>query len=177
MGFLGINKRKIEYNNALDAKRLSRSFKAAFEGIASTYKKEQNIKIHTVIALLVVIFGFFLKINYIEWLVCLVLIGFMLMAEFFNTAIEYVVDSISAQMDALIDGVCETPDGTSYKIVETCVPVPVTKEDFNNEKKFPLVFCPMDEDLGFREGVEAEISRYKNLLDDPKKIYCGESKL
>ena len=40
MGFLGINKRKIEYNNTLDAKRLSRSFKAAFEGIASTYKKD-----------------------------------------------------------------------------------------------------------------------------------------
>ena len=63
MGFLGIKKRKIEYNNTLDAKRLSRSFKAAFEGIASTYKKEQNIKIHTFIAISVIIFGFFLKIN------------------------------------------------------------------------------------------------------------------
>ena len=108
MGFLGTKKRKIEYNNTLDAKRLSRSFKAAFEGIASTYKKEQNIKIHTFIAILVIIFGFFLKINYIEWLVCLVLIGFMLMAEFFNTAIEYVVDLASPDIHPLAKAAKDT---------------------------------------------------------------------
>ena len=108
MGFLGTKKRKIEYNNTLDAKRLSRSFKAAFEGIASTYKKEQNIKIHTFIAILVIVFGFFLKINYIEWLVCLVLIGFMLMAEFFNTAIEYVVDLASPDIHPLAKAAKDT---------------------------------------------------------------------
>ena len=108
MGFLGIKKRKIEYNNTLDAKRLSRSFKAAFEGIASTYKKEQNIKIHTFIAILVIIFWFFLKINYIEWLVCLVLIWFMLMAEFFNTAIEYVVDLASPDIHPLAKAAKDT---------------------------------------------------------------------
>ena len=108
MGFLGFNKRKIEYSNSLDAKRLGRSFKAAFEGIYSTYKKEHNIKIHTVIALLVVIFGFFLKINYIEWLVCLVLIGFVLMAEFFNTAIEYVVDLASPEIHPLAKAAKDT---------------------------------------------------------------------
>ena len=108
MGFLGIKKRKIEYNNTLDAKRLSRSFKAAFEGIASTYKKEQNIKIHTFIAIFVIVFGFFFKINYIEWLVCLVLIGFMLMAEFFNTAIEYVVDLASPDIHPLAKAAKDT---------------------------------------------------------------------
>lgn len=108
MGFLGIKKRQIEYNNALDAKRLGRSFKAAFEGIYSTYKKEQNIKIHTVIAILVIIAGFIFKINYIEWLVCLVLIGFMLMAEFFNTAIEYVVDLASPDIHPLAKAAKDT---------------------------------------------------------------------
>ena len=111
MGFLGIKKRKIEYNNALDAKRLGRSFKAAFDGIYSTYKKEQNIKIHTVIAILVIIAGFIFKINYIEWLVCLVLIGFMLMAEFFNTAIEYVVDLASPDIHPLAKAAKDTTVG------------------------------------------------------------------
>ena len=110
MGFLDRFKKNknIEYSNKLDAKRLGRSFKAAFEGIASTYKKEQNIKIHTFIAILVIIFGFFLKINYIEWLVCLVLIGFMLMAEFFNTAIEYVVDLASPDIHPLAKAAKDT---------------------------------------------------------------------
>lgn len=109
MGLLDkFRKRKIEYNNSLDAKRLGRSFKAAFEGIATTYKKEQNIKIHTIISIIVLLGGIIFKINYIEWLVCLVLIGFVLMAEFFNTAIEYVVDLASPNIHPLAKAAKDT---------------------------------------------------------------------
>ena len=109
MGLLDkFRKRKIEYTNVLDTKRLGRSFKAAFEGIKATYVKEQNIKIHTTIAILVLIFGFLLKISYAEWLVCLVLIGFVLMAEFFNTAIEYVVDLASPNIHPLAKAAKDT---------------------------------------------------------------------
>lgn len=109
MGLLDrFHKRKIEYTNVLDTKRLGRSFRAAFEGIKATYLKEQNIKIHTFIALLVVVFGFLLKITYAEWLVCLVLIGFVLMAEFFNTAIEYVVDLASPNIHPLAKAAKDT---------------------------------------------------------------------
>lgn len=101
-------KRKIVYNSNLDTKRLGRSFKAAFDGIKVTYTKEQNIKIHTFVAILVVIFGFILKISYAEWLVCLVLIGFVLMAEFFNTAIEYVVDLASPNIHPLAKAAKDT---------------------------------------------------------------------
>lgn len=85
----------------LDKKRLVDSFRYAFFGIVEAYKGEQNLKIHTVIAVLVVIFGFVFKISYVEWLVCLVLIGLVLMAEFFNTAIEYVVDLASPDIHPL----------------------------------------------------------------------------
>ena len=109
MGLLDkFRKRKIEYTNVLDGKRLGRSFKAAFEGIASTYKKEQNIKIHTIISLIVIVGVIVFKINYIEWLVCLVLIGFVLMAEFFNTAIEYVVDLASPNIHPLAKAAKDT---------------------------------------------------------------------
>ena len=109
MAFLDkFRRRKIEYSNKLDIKRLGRSFKAAFEGIESTYKREQNIKIHSVIAIIVLIGGFLFRINYIEWLVCLVLIGFVLMAEFFNTAIEYVVDLASPDIHPLAKAAKDT---------------------------------------------------------------------
>lgn len=100
--------RKIEYSNKFSIKRLGRSFKAAFEGIGATYKKEQNIKIHTIMAILVIIFGFVLDISYAEWLVCLVLIGFIMMAEFFNTAIEYVVDLASPDIHPLAKAAKDT---------------------------------------------------------------------
>ena len=109
MGLLDkFRKRKVEYTNVLDAKRLGRSFKAAFEGISSTYKKEQNIKIHAIISMIVILGGIIFKINYIEWLVCLVLIGFVLMAEFFNTAIEYVVDLASPNIHPLAKAAKDT---------------------------------------------------------------------
>lgn len=85
----------------LDKKRLIDSFHYAFCGIVEAYKGEQNLKIHTVIAIFVVIFGFVFQISYVEWLVCLVLIGLVLMAEFFNTAIEFVVDLASPDIHPL----------------------------------------------------------------------------
>ena len=92
----------------LDKKRLTNSFKYAFEGILQAYVGEQSLKIHTVIAVLVIIFGFILKISYTEWLVCLVLIGLVLMAEFFNTSIEYLVDLTSPEIHPLAKATKDT---------------------------------------------------------------------
>lgn len=83
----------------LNHKRLINSFKYASSGITEAYEGEQNIKIHTTIAILVVILGFVLKISYIEWLLCVLLIGVVMMAEFFNTAIEYVTDIASPNIN------------------------------------------------------------------------------
>jgi len=101
-------RKKVKHKLRLDNKRLVNSFKYAFEGIKQTYIGEQNLKIHTFIAILVLVFGFFLKINYIEWFVCLILIGLVLMAEFFNTAIEYVVDLASPKIHPLAKAAKDT---------------------------------------------------------------------
>ena len=101
-------RRKVKRKLKMDNKRLVNSFKYAFEGIKQTYIGEQNLKIHTFVAILVIVFGFFLKISYIEWLVCLVLIGLVLMAEFFNTAIEYVVDLASPKIHPLAKAAKDT---------------------------------------------------------------------
>ncbi len=95
-------------NLKLDKKRLTNSFKYAFEGIVQAYIGEQNLKIHSVIACLVIIFGFILKISYMEWLICLVLIGLVLMAEFFNTSIEYLVDLVSPDIHPLAKATKDT---------------------------------------------------------------------
>ena len=90
-------KSKEKSNLKLDKKRLINSFKFAFNGIISAYKDEQNIKIHTVVAILVLIVGFILKLSRLEFIICLVLIGLVLMAEFFNTAIENAVDLVTLE--------------------------------------------------------------------------------
>ncbi len=95
-------------NLKLDKKRLTNSFKYAFEGIIQAFIGEQNLKIHTVIACFVILFGFILKISYAEWLVCLILIGLVLMAEFFNTSIEYLVDLVSPEIHPLAKATKDT---------------------------------------------------------------------
>ena len=101
-------RKKIKRKLKIDNKRLINSFKYASDGIKQSYKGEQNLKIHTFIAILVIVFGFFLKISYFEWLVCLLLIGLVLMTEFFNTAIEYVVDLASPRIHPLAKAAKDT---------------------------------------------------------------------
>lgn len=79
----------------LNKKRLINSFRFAIEGIKTAYKEEQNIRIHTIVAIVVIILGVLLKISSIELAICIILIGLVLMAEFFNTSIENMVDMIT----------------------------------------------------------------------------------
>ena len=52
--------------------------------------------------------GFIFKITYSEWLACLILIGLVLMAEFFNTSIEYLVDLVSPEIHPLAKATKDT---------------------------------------------------------------------
>lgn len=92
----------------IDKKRLVDSFKYAFSGIGQAYIGEQNLKIHTAIAILVLIFGVILRISRIEFIICLILIGLVLMAEFFNTSLEYVVDLASPSIHPLAKAAKDT---------------------------------------------------------------------
>lgn len=76
------------------AKKIINSFKYAGEGIISAFKTERNMKIHVVIMILVILAGIILKINQIEWFICIILFALVIGGELFNTAIETVVDMI-----------------------------------------------------------------------------------
>lgn len=99
---------KVKRKLKIDNKRLVNSFKYAFQGIRQAYKGEQNLKIHTFMAILVIVFAFFLKISYLEWITCLVLIAMVIMAELFNTALEYVVDLASPNVHPLAKAAKDT---------------------------------------------------------------------
>ena len=101
-------RRKVKHKLKIDNKRLTGSFKYAFNGIIQTFKGEQNLKIHILISILVIVWGFVLKIEPYEWYICLLLIGLVLMSEFFNTAIEYVVDLASPRVHPLAKAAKDT---------------------------------------------------------------------
>ena len=73
------------------------SFYHAFRGIATIFRSEINFVIQSVIALLVLAAGILLGITPTEWIIILLLIGMVLGAEAFNTAIERLCDAIDDQ--------------------------------------------------------------------------------
>lgn len=71
---------------------LWKSFSYAICGIIENIKRERNLKIHFAVMLLVVLFGFILKISLIEWLICFLLFQMVISLELMNTAIEVTID-------------------------------------------------------------------------------------
>ncbi len=73
-------------------KRFITSFKHSLDGLKYAYKYEQSMIIHLIVVILVVVFGVWLKISLMEWLLCFILIGLVLATELVNTSLEAVVD-------------------------------------------------------------------------------------
>ncbi len=94
--YLGIKEKNLMEKNKKDMKqrrkKLRNSFKFAFTGILTALKKEQNMKIHFTIMLIVIIAGFIFKLSAIEWIICIILFGLVISLELANTAIEQTVD-------------------------------------------------------------------------------------
>lgn len=82
-------------------KRLTNSFKYAFEGLIYAFKYEQNLTVHFTMMLLVIAFGFIFKISIIEWLVIFLIIGLVIATELINTSIEATIDLITDQTHPL----------------------------------------------------------------------------
>lgn len=77
------------------AKVLLKSFKYAFRGIRYLFG-ERNFRIHTIIAALVIFFGFIFQIDKYEWITILILIAFVLASEGINSSIERICDLIAS---------------------------------------------------------------------------------
>ena len=96
----------------LSIKRLRKSFGYAFKGIDDVIKHEPNMKIHVVVAIMVVIMAFILKVSIIEWIILVLLIGAVLAAETINTTIENLVDMYTKEYDEKAKIVKDTAAGT-----------------------------------------------------------------
>ena len=81
----------------------NRSFLSGFihalDGLQGALKTERSMRIHVVMALLVVVFGFLLGISLVEWMICITLFGLVMGAELGNTAIEHAVDIVCPHQD------------------------------------------------------------------------------
>jgi diacylglycerol kinase (ATP) len=76
--------------------RLVRSFGFAFAGLGHVLRTQPNVRIHLVVALVVLLAAVVLQVPTPELAILALTIGFVLAAETLNTAVEAAVDAIGA---------------------------------------------------------------------------------
>lgn len=81
-------------NKSFLYKRL-KSFKYALRGFSGVAITQPNFIIHLIAIAVVFVVGYFMKISLMEWGLVVLAIGLVLIAEIFNTAIEWLGDLIS----------------------------------------------------------------------------------
>lgn len=69
--------------------RLLESFGYALAGIWSAIKSERNFRIHLAAMVVAILLGLYLELSMTAWGLIVFAIGFVLVAELFNTAIEH----------------------------------------------------------------------------------------
>jgi diacylglycerol kinase len=83
--------------------RLRASFRYAFAGLRYLVHSQPNARIHMAIAMAVVFVGAWLGLPLHDWAVIALVVGLVLMAEAFNTALEAVVDLCSPEPHPLAE--------------------------------------------------------------------------
>jgi diacylglycerol kinase len=78
------------------------SYRYAMRGIWLALRHERNMSFHLVATVAVLIVNYVLGISQTEWLITLMLIGMVLTAEIFNTAIEKLADRVTRNHDPMI---------------------------------------------------------------------------
>lgn len=88
---------KVRLNKPFKNKNFLDALKNSIKGIITAFVMERNIKIDCVIAILVIVFAFIIKLNYIEIIAVIFAIAIVLTAEMFNSAIENIVDLVTEE--------------------------------------------------------------------------------
>lgn len=77
------------------------SFRYAFQGWSHVLRTQQNMWIHSAIAIAVIIVGLWVHLPPRDWAVIILTAGLVFSAEFINTSIEAVVDLASPESHPL----------------------------------------------------------------------------
>ncbi len=80
-----------------------RSFGYSLAGLRIVWKEESNFRLAVVCGILTILAAAILQISKVEWLVVFLCIGFVLMAETLNTALEEFCDMVKNDPDPHIE--------------------------------------------------------------------------
>ncbi len=80
----------------------AKSFAYAINGLRILIKTQHNMWVHLVITLLVLMLGAVFKVSATDWVLLIISITLVWLAEALNTAIEFLADAVTLEHNALI---------------------------------------------------------------------------
>ena len=84
-------------------KKRIKSFYFAFKGLGTLLKTQHNSWVHLLATVLVIVTGLVYSISNIEWVLIIISISMVWMAECLNTAIEFLADHSTSEYHVLIE--------------------------------------------------------------------------
>jgi len=95
------HEKPVKMNHKMGRERLTDSFRYASQGLKFAFDNEQNFRIHVVTAFVALFAGIIFALSLMEWVILVVLMGLVLAAELFNTALEATIDLFSRDIHPL----------------------------------------------------------------------------
>jgi len=86
----------------IDPRRLNTSFAHALRGVKVVFMQEQSFRIQVVVAVLVLLSAWLVKLTVSEWIILLLLIGSVLALELINSILERVVDTFKPRIHPVV---------------------------------------------------------------------------
>ena len=77
------------------------SFNYAFEGIIHVLRTQRNLRIHFLIAVVVIVFALIVNVTKLELIALLISITFVLISEMLNSAVEAAIDIATTSFDPM----------------------------------------------------------------------------
>ena len=81
--------------------KLFSSFKYAFTGIGHVIRDQSNMRIHLFVSVIMVMAGFYLDFNYLDWSIFVLTAGAVIGMEAMNTSVEELVNLVSPERKIL----------------------------------------------------------------------------
>jgi len=78
--------------------KIIKSFSFAIEGLKTAFGQEVNFKAHAIIALVAIVMGIFLQLNYLEWSILFLTIALVIILELINTSVEAIVNLVEPEI-------------------------------------------------------------------------------
>ncbi len=93
------------------ARSVAQSFVHAGHGIWLVLRHERNFQIHSVAVVVVVALAWWLQCTPVEWAILLLTMGFVMVTELVNTALEYVIDLLHPEYHPMAGAVKDIAAG------------------------------------------------------------------